>query len=96
MYDENVCEKPCKEIDTIEKSVNLIIEKVVKMIHCFDSIIDNRIFDRGKIEEGKMPAEPIPNNKIDRIIQDLTIISNRITDFTDIRLRGLDKELAKL
>ena len=97
MQDKTACEISPKEIETIEKIVNLIDRQTIFMIRTFDSIIDNRIFNKGESDESKVPEEnPVSNNKIDRIISELKAISNLITDFTNIRLKDLDKELEKL
>ena len=97
MQDKDTCEIPSKEIETIEKIVNLIDRQTIFMIRTFDSIIDNRIFNKSESTEPEVPGETsVLNNKIDRIISELKAISNIITDFTNIRLKDLDKELEKL
>ena len=98
MQDKDTCEISSKEIETIEKTVKLIDIQTISMIKTFDSIIDNRIFNKESVESGKSQAseEKVSNNKIDRIIYKLIAISNLLTDFTNVRLKDLDKELEKL
>jgi hypothetical protein len=92
--DCNVCSK---EMDRIETLVGEAKQATYSMCGEFKDIMASKIYcPVVQNDKNDTPGEPVPANKLDRIMLDLHRIINTLRDFKKKELAELETELSKL